>query len=298
MRPLPRPWSVEKRLRFVEFRLRWEGQINRRDLIERFGISVPQASNDLRAYLALAPGNAFYDPKAKTYRRSAGFAPALDPSGADRYLDELAFRLEGGERSEESWIGRAPPAARTPVVRREVSPEVLGPILQAIRDRAALRIRYQSLDDPVPAWRWIAPHALATDAHRWHVRARDEAKGHFRDFVLARCLEAGETRPTDSDPASDADWNETIAVVIAPNPRLSSSQRRAVAADYGMTGGRLTVEVRRALLFYLLTDLRLDFDPTGAKPPRVRPVVCLNEGEIMAALAAMREPAADSFTGT
>ena len=37
-------WGVEKRLEFIEFRLFWEGGINRADIMERFGVSVPQAS--------------------------------------------------------------------------------------------------------------------------------------------------------------------------------------------------------------------------------------------------------------
>ena len=40
-------WGVEQRLEFIEFRLFWEGGINRGDIIEIFGVSVPQASKDL-----------------------------------------------------------------------------------------------------------------------------------------------------------------------------------------------------------------------------------------------------------
>ena len=35
-------WGVEKRLEFIEFRLYWEGGINRADITEQFGVSVPQ----------------------------------------------------------------------------------------------------------------------------------------------------------------------------------------------------------------------------------------------------------------
>ena len=40
-------WGVEKRFEFIEFRLFWEGKINRKDLIDQFAISVPQSSIDL-----------------------------------------------------------------------------------------------------------------------------------------------------------------------------------------------------------------------------------------------------------
>lgn len=43
-------WGVEKRLEFIEFRLFWEGGINRADIMEQFGVSVPQASKDLSRF--------------------------------------------------------------------------------------------------------------------------------------------------------------------------------------------------------------------------------------------------------
>ena len=61
------PWSVERRLEFIEFRLFWEGGVNRADLIDAFGISVPQASKDLSLYQERAPGNVVYDKSAKRY---------------------------------------------------------------------------------------------------------------------------------------------------------------------------------------------------------------------------------------
>jgi hypothetical protein len=42
-------WGVEQRLEFIEFRLFWEGHVNRRDLMDQFGVSVNQASTDLRS---------------------------------------------------------------------------------------------------------------------------------------------------------------------------------------------------------------------------------------------------------
>jgi hypothetical protein len=41
----------------VYFNAPWEGGINRADIMERFGVSVPQASKDLSLYEEKAPGN-------------------------------------------------------------------------------------------------------------------------------------------------------------------------------------------------------------------------------------------------
>ena len=43
-------WGVERRLEFIEFRLFWEGGVNRSDIIDTFDVSVPQASKDLTLY--------------------------------------------------------------------------------------------------------------------------------------------------------------------------------------------------------------------------------------------------------
>lgn len=50
-------WGMERRLEFIEFRLFWEGHVNRRDLMDTFKVSIAQATTDLNLYPALAPGN-------------------------------------------------------------------------------------------------------------------------------------------------------------------------------------------------------------------------------------------------
>ncbi|HET6807235.1 MAG TPA: hypothetical protein VFH59_17500 [Frateuria sp.] len=68
-----RSYAVEQRLRLIDFLLYQYGSINRSALEFFFGISTPQASLDLRAYLALAPDNAVYDKAAKAYVRTERF---------------------------------------------------------------------------------------------------------------------------------------------------------------------------------------------------------------------------------
>ncbi len=82
-------WGVERRLEFIEFRLFWEGGVNRSDLIDTFGVSVPQASKDLTHYQERAPQNAVYDKSARRYVAGPEFQPVfLDPD-PDAYLMRL-----------------------------------------------------------------------------------------------------------------------------------------------------------------------------------------------------------------
>ena len=103
-------WGVERRLEFIEFRLFWEGGVNRADLIDMFGVSVPQASKDLTLYQERAPQNAVYDKSAKRYVAGAGFTPVfLDPD-PDAYLLRLRSFAEGFAEAGANWLGAAPSA--------------------------------------------------------------------------------------------------------------------------------------------------------------------------------------------
>ena len=85
----PLRWGTERRLEFIDFRLYWEGRVNRADLTREFGISVPQASLDLTRYQQLAPANMTYDKSAKTYLASPEFRPFFFKPDADAYLNSL-----------------------------------------------------------------------------------------------------------------------------------------------------------------------------------------------------------------
>lgn len=79
-------WGIEQRLEFIEFRLYWEGGINRSEIIDFFGVSVPQASKDLSQYQELAPENIVYDRSQKRYFPASGFKPRFLKPDATRYL--------------------------------------------------------------------------------------------------------------------------------------------------------------------------------------------------------------------
>src|SRR3984957_8069001 len=82
-------WGSERRLEFIEFRLYWEGGVNRSDIVEEFGVSVPQASKDLTLYQEQAPGNIRYDRSEKRYFASESFQPKFIELDAAAYLERL-----------------------------------------------------------------------------------------------------------------------------------------------------------------------------------------------------------------
>jgi hypothetical protein len=278
-------WGVERRLEFIEFRAFWEGGVNRTDLKDQFGISAPQASADLSAYQELAPGNIEYDSSEKRYVPTAAFVPRLITPAAEDYLRQLA--TAEGDGDSTIWVASLPAIDVIPVLRRRVEPTVLREMIKAMRTDSSISVLYQSMSDRAPdsAWRTITPHALASDGARWHVRAFCHKDFIFKDFLLSRCQETGQLGSAGASQEMDKHWGNYFEVVMEPNPALSSSQRDAIAKDYEMTDGRLVLSVRRALLFYLNKQWRLDYSAFDVTPKN-NPLVVVNRDEFEAAIKA------------
>ena len=254
---LPARWGQERRLEFIEFRLQWEGRVNRSDLVNYFSISVPQASLDFARYRELAPTNAVYDVVQKAYLPSPNFTPTLIRESADDYLIRLWGATAGTMNNNSSFLGWTPSVGIVRDPARFVDAAILRVFLLALREKHVVRVDYQSMSTVVPSSRKISPHAVGFDGFRWHVRAFCHVHGDYRDFVLGRVRSAVSEGPTEIDPKDDADWHNFIEAIIVPHPRLSQAQKQAVESDYNMEHGRLVLRVREALLFYHLDHLGL-----------------------------------------
>jgi hypothetical protein len=279
-------WGIEKRLEFIEFKLFWEGGINRAALTNQFGISVPQASNDLRRYEEAAPGNIVYDKSLKRYLPAPAFTPRLLKPDADQYLNRLRGIADHSVAQTETWISQLPTAESMPLPHRRVDIQVLRKTLNAIRHERSLRILYQSMNPgrPEPVWRWISPHAFANDGLRWHVRAFCHLDRRFKDFLLPRCLDADDDEPQQAAGALDKTWQEHFDVVLVPNPKLSKSQQSVVAQDYCMKDERISIPVRKSFLYYFQKRLRLDV-AQALDDPRETPVIIQNKAPFERALS-------------
>ena len=259
-------WGVERRLEFIEFRLFWEGHVNRGDLMDAFSVSVNQASTDLNRYIGMAPDNMVYDKSARTYIRGNKFGPLFLKPDASRYLSQLRSVADGILDRADAWIGQFPSYDSTPTPVRGVNAKTLRSVVAAIRRSKAIEVKYQSLSRPEPRWRWIAPHAIGFDGFRWHTRAFCLTDQSFKDFLLSRIIETRGTKPSEVGADGDADWNEQVTLEIGPHPELSDTQQKVIALDYGMRGGKAKILVRKALLYYALKRLGLDTDPTARRP--------------------------------
>jgi hypothetical protein len=280
-------WGVERRMEFIEFRLFWEGGINRSDIVEQFGVSAPQASNDLSSYKEIASSNIEYDLSEKRYLASTKFKPLFLKPDTDRYLSQLKLIGENLVTMQETWISLVPSVDVIPVPHRHVDLKVLKPLTAAVRNGKSIEAYYQSMNQkrPDPVWRQITPHAFFNDGMRWHVRAFCHLEDKFKDFLLSRFIEIKGEGESARLPADDKHWHQHFDVVLIPNPKLSKGQQDIIALDYGMHDRRLVVPVRNATLYYFKKRLRLDV-AEAFSDPRELPVIIENQKAFEAALAA------------
>jgi hypothetical protein len=267
-------WSQERRLEFIDFRLRWDGRLNRGDIVDYFGISIPQASLDIARYLEVAPGNLVYDRRSRVYLATETFKPVFPESGPQRFLNELLARASGIVGPETSFIGWQPSTAVAPSPARSLDADVLRAVLRAIREEHALQVLYQSMAKTEPTVRTLTPLAMAHDGFRWHVRAFCHSRLQCRDFVIARILKVNGVAPAGAKSADDLAWHNVLQLVLKPHPGLTEAKQRAIELDYGMTNGEVTLECREALLFYVLR--RLGLEPRRPDTPEAQQIVLSN----------------------
>lgn len=241
--------AIRGRLRWLEDRICWVGELNRSDLIAKFGISPQQASLDITLYRKIAPGNLMYDGQKKVYLPAIGLTRVFHGS-------DLSFWLTNN--ADESKELRSIPMVRTGMIERFISNDVIRALSYSFHARRPLRIKYQGMRNPTEEERTICPHCIVDTGVRWHVRAWHEERKEFRDMVISRILSASLIDNTEWVPCeADHQWNSFVDIILVPLQRWSPDQRKIVEKDFMMEGGRRIVRVRTALAYYYLAAMNL-----------------------------------------
>lgn len=276
-------WGQERRLQFIDFRLRWERRLNRKDLIEHFGVSVPQASLDIAKYLELAPDNLSYDLSTRSYHSTNNFLPIFPLSSASRYLAELLATRTGVLERGGSFIGAGVEVDFAPSPVRAVDDETVVSLVRAIKEQRSVLVRYQSMSSS-DAERVLSPLALGHDGFRWHLRAYCHKRSRYSDFVLTRLSHVRDKGEATVSIENDVEWNTFVTLVLVPHPGLPADKRDAIAYDYGMVEGEALLPCRQALLFYTLKNLGLAGEETQA----TKHIFLKNQADVQPYLDAIR----------
>lgn len=275
-------WANRQRLRFIEVMAYYAGIVTRSDVARAFGISDAAATKDLSLYNELAPGNLHYRQSVFGFVPDESFEPCFADLAPAVILPLIAANQVtwGGPFGDESIYGIGAEALPLPV--RLPDRTVLAQITRAIRARSKLSAVYQSLSGRDSSdERVIEPHALVNTGLRWHVRAYNVDTYDFRDFVLSRFVAAQASGDSaESDPDFDDDWVERVTLQLAPHPGLNDKQRRSLVLDYGASEGIIELQVRRALIGYVLQGLSVDTTADCRLSPDRYHLVVANRDEI------------------
>ena len=276
-------WATRQRLQYIEILAWYGGVVARSDVAKAFGISDAAATKDLKLYSDLAPGNLVYQHSVFGFVPNAAFSPVFADLSPAAVLPVIAANLAvaNGPYGTESVYGLS--TTSLPLPARLPSQAILAQITRAIRGQRQLRVNYRSLSGrDGQAERILEPHTLVDTGLRWHVRAYSAATCDFRDFVLSRivaaeCLDT----PAESGVQYDHDWVETVSLRLAPHAGLDAARRESLLMDYAATGdGTIEVNVRRALLGYVLQRLNVDTTPDHRMNPDACQLMLLNRDEI------------------
>jgi hypothetical protein len=275
-------WATRQRLQYIEIMAFYTGSVSRSDVARAFGISDPAATKDLKLYGDLAPGNLTYTQSVFGFVPAPGFRPLFADLSPAAALPLLAANLAvaSGPYGRASIYGISTAALPLPV--RLPGAEVLAQITRAIHGRRRLRVSYRSLSDrESQEGRILEPHALVDTGLRWHVRAYSEETYDFRDFVLSRFLAAEcLDEPAESSAEHDEDWVEVVSLRLGPHAGLDEDKRESLLLDYGASGKVIEVNVRRALIGYLLQRLSVDTTKDRSMNPQAYQLMLLNRDEI------------------
>lgn len=277
----PIRWDLLLRYRMIEIVALWEGRLTTNHLIQSFGIGRQQSSKDINSYLAdIAPGNLVYDKHLKGYKPSDSFIPKLTSGHADEYLHILSRREDMTVTFADLDMGFEHTAMIRPVTRN-IAPEVLRPLVQAIREKRRVDICYTSLKDGETVERIISPHTLVCTPLRWHVRAYCEHADGYRDFVLSRIHGVPDINDnTASGKQDDGLWNTDVTIELIPDLRFNEKQKAVIEKDYGMLNGKLSIPTNASLIRYLLDAYNIDMHMQKIRP-QGQQIVVSNMDELM-----------------
>ena len=245
--------AQRERLAFIDFSLQYFGQLSRSDLIQRFKTGLAAGTRDLSTYRELAPNNLTLSHQTKNYHRTPNFKPIFehDPeailTGLCRgFGDGLSNGIQASDYCQNSTQLVLPKS------------ETIAAVMRAINNRQAISCDYISLSSGLNN-REIVPHTIVNNGQRWHVRAFDRKSQEFRDFVCTRLQNVTAiVKPIAIIQAKefDKEWNTIHPISLVPHPSIKHFE--AIELDYAMVDGKRELNVREALLGYLMRQWNVD----------------------------------------
>lgn len=265
--------TQQERLFYIEMLALFTGQVSRKDLVTRFGISEPAATKDFSLYAEFAPDILRYDLRQKCY------VLAETKPFFHHDIDQTLFSL-AGERAIglntdhakrlESWVNFS--------IKRPLDMSVTSTITRCLFQKRTVEAEYFSITSG-SLRRELSPMALVHDGLRWHVRCFDHAKQQFRDYSLTRFKSAQVGAHSAVSQADDREWNTEVQLKLVPHPKLEHPE--AIKIDYGMDEGHKVVPLKACIAGYFLRHWPIDYSDNADGNPQEKQLYLANKQELI-----------------
>jgi len=264
----------KERLFYIEFLALFTGQVSRRDLVMRFGISEPAATKDLGLYSELAPEMLRYDLRQKCYVLN-GNHPVFEHE-----VDQSLYALAGDRaiavdvehaRRLPSWVSYS--------IKRRMPLQLVCAITRCMYRRRRLKAEYGSMSSGSKP-RELTPLALVNDGLRWHIRCFNHDVSGFRDYNLARFTAVEEGSSSEATLDDDSAWNSEVQLKLVPHPK--AEHRETIRLDYDIEGDAKLVTLKTCLAAYFLKQWRIDCSEDATGNPKAKHLFLVNRDELLA----------------
>lgn len=262
-----------ERLFYLEFLALFTGQVSRKDLVSRFGISEPAATKDLSVYAELAPNVLRYDLRQKCYVLEN--AEPYFTHDVDQALYSLAGERAIAMNSEHAK--RLPSWVNCNIKRKTPLPCVAA-ITRCLYQGRKMVAEYASLSSGFRE-RTLSPLALVNDGLRWHVRCFDHSHEEFRDYNLGRFNGIRESEHSDVRLEDDNEWMTEVNLKLMPHPKAKYPD--TIRMDYDITGEAKYVSLKICLVGYFLRHWHIDFSDEGSGNPGAQQLFLSNKRELL-----------------
>lgn len=265
--------TKRERLFYLEFLALFTGQVSRKDLVNRFGISEPAATKDISNYAGIAPNVINYDLRRKCYVFTGG------KTHFAHNIDQALFSL-AGERAiaiDSEHAKRLPSWVDTSI-KRKVPLELAATITRCIYQHRIMKAEYGSLSSGSRV-RTFSPVSIVHDGLRWHIRCYDHEHKQYRDYNLSRFKEAEDADASDITLNEDIEWNNEVTLKLVPHPKIEHTE--TIIMDYDIKDGAKYVKLKVCLVGYFLRHWHIDFSDNASGSPLAQQLFLDNKKELL-----------------
>lgn len=252
-----------ERLAFIDFKIKYLGEVSRNDIIDEFKVGQATASNDLKIYRGFRPENTQRDNASKkTVVLLDSYIPLVK---IDVHI-ALNFILHGFCRNELMFKAPSIPAESINLlmVKDLISDEDVAAVTRAIHSKTALRCFYLSSSSDNHDERLLFPTAVFVDRQYWYFRAYDRnsesVNAGFKNFKMARIRSAknlSDIKPAQNEElAKDEGWHTLIPMQIAVHSTCKNGA--SLEREFGLTDGKKTIVCKAAFAYFVRQNWRID----------------------------------------